>query len=116
MEVDLPQAAVLKDAFALMAHSSHSPREVWRRLVSAGMQSARSGQISYICFRRALLSPFYLGLIQYHAELYQGEHEPLVDLETWKTVRRKILGSEERWREDNARRHESRNRFIFHTL
>lgn len=37
-----------------------------------------------------LTKPFYIGLVTYRGEVYEGKHPPLVDLSTWEAVQRAL--------------------------
>lgn len=114
IQQDPDVAPFVKEAFRQLSLPDARPLTVWREIAASGLRGATGKPLLYRPFRHTMLSPFYIGLIHHRGELYQGTYPPLVDLETWKEVRQKILGSEERWREDDARRHELRNKFIFH--
>ncbi len=114
IQLDPDAAPLVKEAFRRLALPDASPQTVWKEIAGNGLRGATGKPLMYRPFRHTMLSPFYIGLIHHRGELYQGTYPALVDFETWKTARRKILGSEERWREDDARRHELRNKFIFH--
>lgn len=37
-----------------------------------------------------LKSPLYIGMIQHKGEIYQGQHEPIIDVETWDKVQQLV--------------------------
>jgi site-specific DNA recombinase len=55
-----------------------------RDLVQEGIKTANGGLWRHNSVTRILSNPLYIGKIQVDGEVFDGEHEPVIDLETWK--------------------------------
>jgi len=55
--------------------------------------SARGGQpFKDTTITRALTNPFYIGKVRHHDQLFDGQHEPIVPMDLWEQVQRRIGG------------------------
>ena len=76
------EAEVMQWMFERMARGDVSVREMY-------MQYKEGGFLAYIPLSKVYLKlrdPFYKGMMKWKGEIYQGNHLPIVDDETWETV------------------------------
>lgn len=79
---------LVKQAFELYASGQISYVPLLQELGSRGLRNSRGGQLTLNGLSKILQNPFYVGLIRIKTtgRTYQGLHEPLVDMATWKRV------------------------------
>lgn len=94
--VDSAVAPLIQEGFIKMIEPWTPPRTVWQRAVKQGLMGTWGNPISYTSFRKIMLNPFYMGLVQHRGELYQGSHEPLVSEDVFKAARRRLLYLEQK--------------------
>jgi len=90
---DPVRAPLVRQAFELFATGQYTGPEVHLVMVEAGLRtrgtrSAPSQPLSLTRFYELLGDRYYLGLVTYKGEEYQGRHEPLIDAELFERVQR----------------------------
>ena len=78
----------MKLAFELYASSQFSYLPLLEELDGRGLKNFRGGKLTLNGLSKMLQNPFYVGLIRIKTTgaTYQGIHEPLIDMATWKQV------------------------------
>lgn len=82
--VDPERAPLIKRAFELYASGLYTVSAIAEELESQGLRSRRTPKLSPKPLHRSqvhalLKDPYYLGMVTYKGEIYQGRHEPLIE-------------------------------------
>lgn len=79
---------LVQRVFELYASRQYSYLALLDEIHAQGLQNVRGGKLTLNGLSKLLQNPFYVGLIrvQTTGNTYQGIHEPLIDLATWKRV------------------------------
>ena len=91
IEVDPERGPIIRWAFDAYARGGWTIRTLHTELLERGLTS-RPGPtrpakpLSRANVHVLLRNPYYMGIVRYRGILYQGNHEPLVDPETWQKV------------------------------
>lgn len=91
VEVDPERAPHIRWAFYEYATGNWSIAQLCRALISRGLTTRttrkRAGKdISLNGLHKVLTNPYYAGLVPFQGVHYEGEHEELVDIDTWTRV------------------------------
>jgi len=83
-------APLIKQAFALYASRQHSYETLLTEMYKRGLRNTRGGRLTLCGLGNILQNPFYIGLIHMKSsgQTYQGQHEAIVPVSTWKEVQR----------------------------
>lgn len=94
MREDPATAPILRRIYSEYATGKPAVRIV-RDLNAEGIPTARKGQWQLSTLMRLLTCPVYIGMVQHNPSglLTKGLHEPLIDIETWEQVQRRIKRS-----------------------
>lgn len=82
MNVIEDQAAVIRRMFREYAVEGISQREIARRLNREGI-GAQKGFWTQGAISKTLHMPAYVGKVRFNGEVYEGDHEPIIDPVTW---------------------------------
>ena len=79
---------LIKLAFELYASRQYSYATLLEELHQRGLRNTRGGKLTLCGLSNLLQNPFYIGLIYVKSsgETYDGIHEPIVPVATWKRV------------------------------
>lgn len=90
IEIDKKRAKYIKRAFDLFKTGNYSVRELGDILYDEGFRGRSNRRVSKNAMHHLLARRFYLGEFKWKSEIYQGNHEPILDQATFDTVQ-KIL-------------------------
>ena len=81
-------APLIKLAFELYATRQYSYETLLDELHRRGLRNTRGGKLTLCGLGNILQNPFYIGLIRIkkNGKTYEGIHEPIVPVATWKRV------------------------------
>ena len=91
VDVDPERAPLIRRAFELYASGHYTVSEIAEDLEAHGLRSRRTPKMMPKPLHRSqvhsmLKDPYYLGLVTYKGEIYQGRHEPLIESELFDRV------------------------------
>ncbi|WP_259176514.1 recombinase family protein [Mycetocola sp. BIGb0189] len=92
VEVDLKRAPLVTWAFKTYATGDWSVRSLTDELIKRGLTMAKTTKlpekpVETRQVHQILTNPYYLGIVSYKGAQYPGNHEPLIDQETFQKVR-----------------------------
>lgn len=76
-------APLISKMFELHASGSFSIETLTAKMISFGLITKNGGTLQESVVHRVLRSPFYYGKMVWRGKTEQGNHEPLVDYDTW---------------------------------
>ena len=91
VEIDPVRGPLMAWAFEAYATGEWTTRSLLAELTARGLDSTPgprtpSKPLGKAHFHRLLRHPYYMGIVRYRGDIYQGKHEPLVTPETWQKV------------------------------
>lgn len=89
--VDKEVTLLVQESFLMVINSKESLRKILSRMTERGLRSRKGNPLSISSFWDMLTCPFYAGFVVYQHRLYAGVHEPIVDMETYRAVQRKLI-------------------------
>lgn len=89
--VDKETALLVQESFRTVTASKYSLRKVLAHMTEQGLRSRKGKPLSISSFWDMLTCPFYAGFVVYQHRLYPGAHEPIIDVETYQVVQRKLM-------------------------
>ena len=84
-------ARLVSHAFALAADPGRPLDCVLGCLRELGLTGKSGGPLGRSSLYAMLTNPFYAGLVRWEGELYEGSHEPLVDMQTFRRVQENLM-------------------------
>jgi DNA invertase Pin-like site-specific DNA recombinase len=81
-----PEAAVIRRIYAEFV-GGQGQRAICRALNADGITSQRGGTWHQGTLANYLASPLYKGSVRLNGEVFDGQHEPIIDAETWEKAR-----------------------------
>lgn len=94
MELDPQRSVLVRAAFEMFATGNYERNQVLRKVTAQGLRTHRGKKVSQQTFSRMLTNPIYVGRVnipKWGAD-YQGEFEPIVNLETFQRVQYVLSG------------------------
>ena len=88
IEIDPMLAPLIREAFERAATSKLSLRTLLAEMTAKGLISRNGKPLKVSAFWYMLRNPFYVGMIRWHGELIQGNHEAIISKGVFDTVRR----------------------------
>lgn len=76
------EAAIVRRVFAEFL-AGRSQQSIQKALNAEGVKTANGGQWYQGTVGKLLANPLYMGCVQSNGEVYEGQHEAIVDAETW---------------------------------
>ncbi len=101
IDVDRDKAPKVHKLFELYATGNETMYSLARSCKANGLQSVVGKDIAVSKVYSILSNPFYIGLMKFNGELFQGTHEPIVEKSLFDTVQ-KILHDRGRPQKDNT--------------
>ncbi len=91
VEIDPERAPHIEWMFKSYATGDYTISDLQRELESRGCRSRKTPKVpskpySRSQIHRYLSSPYYVGVVTYGGVEYEGNHQPLIDLDTFRTV------------------------------
>lgn len=91
VEIDPDRGPLLRWAFQQYATGDWTVERLTSALADKGLTSrgglrTPSRPIGFAALSKLLVNPYFMGIVSFQGEAYQGKHEPLVDKETWLRV------------------------------
>lgn len=88
--VDESKAPLAQKMFEMYATGNYSVLQLTKVLNSMGLRGHKGAKLSKSRVHEYLSNPFFYGDICWNGELYKGVHEPLISLELFNEVQRKL--------------------------
>lgn len=82
------RAVFIKRLFELYATGSYSMEELRKKLYSEGLHSAKGNAYSKSRLLFVLKDVFYIGKFTYKGVIYDGKHEPIIDVDLFNKVQK----------------------------
>lgn len=91
VEIDPVRGPLMAWAFEAYATGDWTLRQLLEEVTNRGLDSTPgprtpSKPLALSHFHRLLRHPYYMGIVRYRGDIYQGKHEPLVSPELWQKV------------------------------
>lgn len=87
---DPKTSQIVKKAFELYLQPTESTSTIWAFLNQSGLRTYNGKPLSQSAVHRLLLNPYYMGVISFNNETYQGAHQPLITRQLYKQVQDKL--------------------------
>jgi hypothetical protein len=78
VEIDPVLGPLVHEAFRLVAHKRSSLQQVLTELTPRGLVSRSGKPLGVSALAHIMSNPFYVGMIRYKGQLYEGKHQALV--------------------------------------
>ena len=92
IEPDPIRAPFVTRAFDLFTTGEYSTKSLAKQLTTEGFRSRNGKKLGRSAIHRLLTNPEYYGVIRRKSTLYQGNHQPLISLQTFNLVKETISG------------------------
>lgn len=89
---DPKTSVIVHKAFELYMQPSESTTTIWAFLDQAGIRTHTGGVLSKSAAHKLLLNTYYMGVISFNGETYQGSHQPIISKQLYDNVQRKLHG------------------------
>jgi hypothetical protein len=89
VEIDPVLGPLVAEAFRLAGRKRRSLRKILAELTPKGLAS-RNGKPMYPSLRAILTNPFYVGMVRYEGQFFEGKHPPLVSPSRFDRVGRSL--------------------------
>lgn len=115
LKINASEANMVRECFHAYLYSTgllQAVQEINRRGLKTKSHVSAKGRVQeakpWIAkqLHRLLNQPLYLGKVRYRNELFDGEHEPIIDQETWDRVQNKLRESQPEYRKIQGHRNE----------
>ncbi len=110
--VDEERAPLIKQAFEMYANGDYSIDRLQEVVADLGLQARPLGrkaatELSTSHLHRMLRDPYYIGIVNYKSETFQGRHQPIISADLFERVQ-KVL--------DDRSARGQRDRVLYHYL
>ena len=78
IDVNIKKAALLKKMFKVYAAGNYTLKEISEWCEKAGLKSNLENDVSPGQIQKTLQNIFYIGLMKYKGEIFEGKHKPLI--------------------------------------
>ena len=78
IDVNIKKAALLKKMFKVYATGNYTLKEISEWCEKAGLKSNLENDVSPGQIQKTLQNIFYIGLMKYKGEIFEGKHKPLI--------------------------------------
>ena len=110
--IDREKAPLISEAFTIAAQRNCSLRTLLSDLTAKGLLSRNGKRLQVAALWQLLNNPFYAGFVRYEDELFQGQHEPLTDQETFDQVQHQLEGRRRNRSLEGTKSKRGRSNFI----
>ena len=90
IDVDLEKSVVVRQAFELFTQGKHSMADVARFMNSKGITSAQGKRLKSDQVKRMFKRKFYVGILEYNGEYYDGSHQCFISKDLWQKVQKEL--------------------------
>ncbi len=80
----------IRRAFELYLEPNESTTTIWAFLEQSGVTTYTGRPLSPSAAHKLLLNPYYMGIISFNGETYQGSHQPLISKQLYESVQNKL--------------------------
>jgi len=87
---DLKTSLVVRKAFELYLQPSETTKTVWAYLKQAGITTYTGRPLAPSAAHNLLLNSYYMGVISFNGETYQGSHQPIISKQLYEAVQKKL--------------------------
>ena len=110
IEIDPVRGPLMQYAFERYAMGNINLRDLLQDLTERGLDSrpgprSPSKPITLSHFHRLITHPYYKGLVLYKGVTYPGNHQPLVDVNTWQKVQDVLASRSSQGKKDRKHNH-----------
>lgn len=99
---DPKTSRIVKKAFELYLQPTESTTTIWAFLNQSGIRTYNGKPLSLSAAHKLLLNTYYMGIISFNKETYQGAHQPLISKQLFQQVQDKLHSK----RPSKQRRHD----------
>lgn len=83
VKIDREQSEIVKDIFRMCFEYGGNLSQIRRMCEKAGYKTCRGKTFSVQSVKNILRNDFYIGIVTYDNKKFDGEHEPIIDKETF---------------------------------
>lgn len=92
IELDPLVAPIIKRAFELYAYQDFSLKSLCDRMYEEGLRTRKGEQVKKTTMEQILKNPFYYGVLKWHNEIRDANHEQIIGKDLHDLVRQKLSG------------------------
>jgi len=81
---------LIKKTFEMYASGSHSCKDIAKQMYDEGLRTKKGTRTYPSVIHIILTNPFYIGLIRYNGQIYQGKHQPIVERDLFDKVQKML--------------------------
>lgn len=90
--IDPVNSILIKKLFELYLNGEYNVRTLSKEMENRGLRNSRGTKVCKNGITKILKNPFYIGYMKVKGKLYEGNHEPIIDVRIFKDVQKKIKG------------------------
>lgn len=87
---DPKTSLVVRKAFELYLQPSETTKTIWAYLKQAGITTYTGRPLAPSAAHNLLLNSYYMGVISFNGETYQGSHQPIISKQLYEAVQKKL--------------------------
>lgn len=87
---DPKMSRIVRRAFELYMEPNESTTTVWAFLKQSGVTTYTGKPLSPSSAHKLLLNSYYMGVISFNGETYQGSHQPIISKQLYESVQNKL--------------------------
>ncbi|KKT66868.1 MAG: Recombinase [Candidatus Curtissbacteria bacterium GW2011_GWC1_44_33] len=91
IDIDSEKSLIVKKAFELFIQGRKSFTDIDRFLASVGVTDGNGRELKNDVVKYMLTNKFYVGIMKYAGEYYQGTHQTFIDKELFEKVQKQVV-------------------------
>ncbi len=89
---DPERAHFVEEMFKLYSTGAYSVKDIEYKLYKQGLRTQAGRKVGHSVIHRVLSETFYAGLMQWHGQLYPGNHQPIISQELFEKTKFALTG------------------------
>lgn len=91
LKVDPERKVIVEEIFKKCAYSNWGYKKIAIYLNTIGYKTVHNEEFHINAVKTILSNPIYIGLIRFEGNLFAGQHEPLINKETWEIAQKNMM-------------------------